>query len=190
MLWTCYTYVMLASFIWLTGTVTSSEHAHSDQVNLNACFVLICLLQSWSRSQPPPQSPTYPSLSSSTAGTSGRTCVCLASRRKSTSTLSSCPVLTLGLTLRLLHHFSPLFSALRPQIHLSRHQSLLQLFQGWRQRHGPQLLLDIPAICVCRGWGLAVAVGNSRQVRPPWHPAPLHDDDRPGLSDPPGAHGV
>lgn len=54
-------------------------------VNLKkACFVLVYLLQSWSQRQPPPQNPTCPSLSSSTAGTSGRTCVFSASHRKST----------------------------------------------------------------------------------------------------------
>lgn len=82
------------------------------------------------------------------------------------------------------------FLSFLPQIHLSRNQSLLQLFPRWRQRHGPQLLLDIPVVCVCRGRCLAVALGDCRQVRPPWHPAPLHDDDGASLSDPPGAHGV
>lgn len=57
--------------------------------------VLVCVtglsfffspLQSWIQSQPPPQSPTCPSLSSSTAGTSGRTCACSASPRKSSHT--------------------------------------------------------------------------------------------------------
>lgn len=95
--------------------------------------------------------------------------------------------------LLLIHHVVCLlfvFLPFLPQIHLSRHQSLLQLFPRWRQRHGPQLLLDVPAVCVCRGRCLAVALGDRRQVRPPWHPAPLHDDDGTGLFDPPGAHGV
>lgn len=51
---------------------------------------LVCpvrCLQSWIQSRPPPLAPTCPSLSSSTAGTSGRTCVCSASPRKSSYTL-------------------------------------------------------------------------------------------------------
>lgn len=76
------------------------------------------------------------------------------------------------------------------QVHLSRHQPLLQLLPRRRQRHGPQLLLDLPAVSVRGGRSLAVALGDRGQVRPPWHPAPLHDDDGAGLFDPPGADGV
>lgn len=47
------------------------------------CFLPRYLPQSWTRSRPPFQDPTCPSLNSSTAGTSGRTCVCSASPRKS-----------------------------------------------------------------------------------------------------------
>lgn len=46
------------------------------------------LPQSWTRSRPLFHDPTCPSLNSSTAGTSGRTCVCSASPRKSSLTRS------------------------------------------------------------------------------------------------------
>lgn len=51
-------------------------------------FCPVCSLQSWIQSRPPPRTPTCPSLSSSTAGTSGRTFVCSASPRKSSHTHS------------------------------------------------------------------------------------------------------
>lgn len=50
-------------------------------------LVSVHLRQSWSQSWPPPPSPTCPSTSSSTARTSGRTCVCWASSRESRSRL-------------------------------------------------------------------------------------------------------
>lgn len=173
---------------------------------------LLSLLQSWSQSRPPLQNPICPSLSSSTAGTSGRISVSSASLRKSARS----PRLGFGFSFEAglgfsfpffffsVSHFTFCFQPVwkraaahslfsrpsPPQVHLSRHQSLLQHFPGRRQRHGPQLLLDLPAVGVRRGRRLAVALGDGRQVRPPWHPAPLHDDDGAGLSDPSGPHGV
>lgn len=138
-----------------------------------------CFLQSWTRSRPPPRAPTCPSPSSSTAGTSGRTCACSASPRKSwpAAAPASLPVALAQLPVS-------------PQLYLSRHQPLLQLLPGGRQRLRPQLLLDVPAVCVRGGRSLAAALGHRGQVRSPWHPAVVHDDDGPGVSDPPGAHGV
>ncbi|CAF98818.1 unnamed protein product, partial [Tetraodon nigroviridis] len=148
----------------------------------NHRFVLVSvhLLQSWRRSRPPPPSPTCPSTSSSTARTSGRTCACWASPRE-----SSRGVLSFRTSFFLLP--DGCFSA---QVHLPRHHSLLQLLPRRRQRHAPQPLLDVPVFCVRGGRSLAVALGNGGQVRPPWHPAPLHDGDGPGLSDPAGPHEV
>lgn len=68
------------------------------------------------------------------------------------------------------------------QIYLSRHQSLLQLLQTRRQGHHPQFLLDLPAVCVCGGRGLAVALGDGGEMGSSWNSSPGHDLDWNSLS--------
>lgn len=117
----------------------------SVNCELKSLFCPVCLLQSWIRSQPRPHAPTSPSPSSSTAGTSGRTCVCSASPRKSPqlswrwfikrcspeSLLSVCVALYLPAWLPLRAHISPGFFHSEPFFYLSpvcKHMPAYSLF--------------------------------------------------------------